>query len=536
MAIGQGGYKGNLDEIMDALGPQSGGGEFVDNYMNAPVSEAEIKETAALETQARSNQWGNVGTSIMDWLGETAFKGSQNPTGVVQETLGAVSYPFAKTAEVAIDYVNPWSRKDEQGRPAGYMHSEQIPDWLSFLNENQRLRTGLAKNPALALAPALLSGFAYPINEWAEGRDVTKGALTGGVLSLTGPVAGLTARGVGKVAQKMVPDLTDEMVDQTKRGLLKAVGVGTGLIATPYLATKAILRKGGKTKVAKLGVAAMGKIALITHRLEDTISNALRTVIKQQPLNTNQAMKVTPGTDPIYPDVSVGGTRVTEELGYQPGVIFQRTLEMSDNKNVVDFLRAVIRNDNKTRIKVLNEMPEEVLLKREGVLTNLRRHEIQDETLYAINRGSPEGDIPFYDDVTQSIAHNLDDVFRSGQLSRTKSYLHEDASPAYIREKDYLDYHENAIGRVATAHDDVLYGTTLIEHLAETNPEQLVNILRNVIKQSEENLSKVAGKSGFYIEKFEGGHIDRVGMPVRVVKEAEEFNIKIAKELLEVLQ
>ena len=34
MAIGQGGYKGNLEEIMDSLGPQSGGGQFFKDFLD----------------------------------------------------------------------------------------------------------------------------------------------------------------------------------------------------------------------------------------------------------------------------------------------------------------------------------------------------------------------------------------------------------------------------------------------------------------------------------------------------------------------
>jgi len=246
MAIEQGGYTSNLDEIMDALGPQSGGGDFVGNYMRTPATWDAEKATGQWDVIKQGAK--DVGTSVLDWLGETAFKGSQNPTGVFQETLGALSYPFAKTAEVAIDYVNPYS-------PGGYMHSEEMPDWLSFLNENQRLRTGLAKNPALALAPALLGGFGYPTNEWAEGRDVTKGALTGGLLSLTGPMAGLVSRSVGQVSRKIAPNLTDETVDMARRNLGKALLVASGMGAAGAGLTKAILGK--TTKVgAKVATGA----------------------------------------------------------------------------------------------------------------------------------------------------------------------------------------------------------------------------------------------------------------------------------------
>ena len=235
MAVGQG-YQGNLDAIVEALSPQTGVGDFIDDFREklvddsaeawhsyqqalTPASESEIKETAELESDAFwagiKDQASAAGMSALEWLGETAFQGSQNPQGLGQEILGAISSPFRKTAEVGFDYINPYS-------PGGFMHSEQMPDALSFLNENEYLRKELAKNPVIAAAPALLGGFGIPVNKWAEGEDVLKGDVVAGVASLTGPVAGLTARGVGKVAQKVAPDLTDEAVDQTRRGLLKA--------------------------------------------------------------------------------------------------------------------------------------------------------------------------------------------------------------------------------------------------------------------------------------------------------------------------
>ena len=250
--------------------------------------ETEIEETAKLESKAFwdgvKGQASAAGVSIMEWLGEVAFQGSQNPTGMVQETLGALSYPFRETAEVAFDYINPYS-------PGGYMHSEELPDALSFLNENQTLRTGLAKNPVIAAAPALLGGFGIPVNKWAEGEDVLKGDVVAGVASLTGPVAGLTARGVGKVAQKVAPTLTDEVVDQTRRGLLKATGVGTGLLAAPVIATKGLLKKSGKVG-AKVAMTA----STIGRNLTTNFFGTVGTLLRQAEEGIAKGVDVVPGS------------------------------------------------------------------------------------------------------------------------------------------------------------------------------------------------------------------------------------------------
>jgi len=250
--------------------------------------ETEIEETAKLESKAFwdgvKGQASAAGVSIMEWLGEVAFQGSQNPTGMVQETLGALSYPFRETAEVAFDYINPYS-------PGGYMHSEELPDALSFLNENQTLRTGLAKNPVIAAAPALLGGFGIPVNKWAEGEDVLKGDVVAGVASLTGPVAGLTARGVGKVAQKVAPTLTDEVVDQTRRGLLKATGVGTGLLAVPVIASKALLKKSGKVG-AKVAMTA----STIGRNLTTNFFGTVGTLLRQAEEGIAKGVDVVPGS------------------------------------------------------------------------------------------------------------------------------------------------------------------------------------------------------------------------------------------------
>ena len=257
--------------------------------------ETEIEETAKLESKAFwdgvKGQASAAGVSIMEWLGEVAFQGSQNPTGMVQETLGALSYPFRETAEVGFDYINPWSRKDEQGNPTGYMHSDQMPDILSFLNENEFLRAELGKNPVIAAAPALLGGFGIPVNKWAEGEDVLKGDVVAGIASLTGPVAGLTARGVGKVAQKVAPTLTDEVVDQTRRGLLKATGVGTGLLAAPVIATKGLLKKSGKVG-AKVAMTA----STIGRNLTTNFFLTVGTLLRQAEEGIAKGVDVVPGS------------------------------------------------------------------------------------------------------------------------------------------------------------------------------------------------------------------------------------------------
>mgnify|MGYP003136784562 CR=1 FL=1 len=538
-----------IADIAKSLEGQSGEGEFLENFIKS-ASESEIKETAKLESDAF---WDGIkqkasaaGVSIMDWMGETAFQGSQNPAGLAQKALAAISHPFAKTAEVAFDYINPKS-------PGGYMHSEELPDALSFLNENAYLRKELAKNPALAVAPAFLGGFAYPINEWAKGKDVTKGALGGGLLSLGGPMAGLISRTAGAGVRRVAPNLTDDMVDQSRRAFNKALVAGSALGATG--AGVATVAKGlGKTAskpVVKAGAAGLAKVSLVTERLYGRVADSLRISLKQAPDDYSHVMKV----DDLYPNRAAGGTATTEDLGYQPGKVMSMTLDSTDNQATVGFFEDVIKTDNrlsdavKYKGKTLDqtELPD--------VLQNImygvhRRANLKDDTLHraADAPAVMDHDGSWYDDIAEAIGHNIDaiddatfgrsmqDILSNAQktgidvtegipaLRSNRPKAQELLNPEKAKQVDrYLEYHSNSIQHVARSHESMVYGSDLIEHLAKTDPEHLANVMRAVISKAEKALATPPNT------------INASGGMVRTDHAIEQFKLDTAKEILEAL-
>jgi len=448
--------------------------------------ETEIEETAKLESKAFwdgvKGQASAAGVSIMEWLGEVAFQGSQNPTGMVQETLGALSYPFRETAEVGFDYINPWSRTNEQGNPTGYMHSDQMPDILSFLNENEFLRAELGKNPVIAAAPALLGGFGIPVNKWAEGEDVLKGDVVAGVASLTGPVAGLTARGVGKVAQKVAPTLTDEVVDQTRRGLLKATGVGTGLLAAPVIATKGLLKKSGKVG-AKVAMTA----STIGRNLTTNFFGTVGTLLRQAEEGIAKGVDVVPGSglNRIY---DVAGMKLSPSTLVRMG---------NEEKEVMTFFK---------RLKLLAERDLGIgpnvppaAARAHGPVTTGQRigridpdtglpyggrpYKLDDETLVVDLGGAPRIRSHPDSNVTQPIPHgNLPanpNVGRSSMPTGSKG-------PSLIDEYDD-EYWEYLRGLNQTLHT----GDTTIGNIAEESVDMVNKIIRKqgrTIQRIEDDL------------------------------------------------
>lgn len=546
MAVGQG-YQGNLDAIVEALSPQTGVGDFIDDFREklvddsaeawhsyqqalTPASESEIKETAELESDAFwagiKDQASAAGMSALEWLGETAFQGSQNPQGLGQEILGAISSPFRKTAEVGFDYINPYS-------PGGFMHSEQMPDALSFLNENEYLRKELAKNPVIAAAPALLGGFGIPVNKWAEGEDVLKGDVVAGVASLTGPVAGLTARGVGKVAQKVAPDLTDEAVDQTRRGLLKAAGVGTGLLAAPVIASKALLKKGGaaSAKVAS-GASVLGR------NLTSNFFGTVGTLLRQAEEGIAKGVDVVPGSglNKVYDVAGMKlspaslvrmGNKEREVMTFfkQLKLVAERDLGIGPNvppaaaraHGPVTTSQRIGRIDPDTGLPLGGrpyKIDDETLIKDLGGFGETRvktspnvsaaLEDVVDEDYFEYIRGL-QAALNSGDTTLREIAEESVDMVnkimtkqgRTVQLIEDDLDIHryfrsgderllEDLSPTQIQEVR-SQYNLMGLDRDHTRHlfanlQDVKWGQAHLEHLEKTDPARLLEILTDISK------------------------------------------------------
>ena len=461
--------------------------------------ETEIEETAKLESKAFwdgvKGQASAAGVSIMEWLGEVAFQGSQNPTGMVQETLGALSYPFRETAEVGFDYINPWSRKDEQGNPTGYMHSDQMPDILSFLNENEFLRAELGKNPVIAAAPALLGGFGIPVNKWAEGEDVLKGDVVAGVASLTGPVAGLTARGVGKVAQKVAPTLTDEVVDQTRRGLLKATGVGTGLLAAPVIAGKALMKMGTKTAAGNVAVAAGGMAENFMLGVGKLLDNASKKIV-----DTSEV---------------IGPEGITHGANRSPSSIIKMTRSQEWTRNFFERFREIIedslgpskighpinavqRVNDETTIGLLDQLTDEqfeYLMQ----LTGRTSKEGPKRINSVLTDGSNEvmDVIKAEKKALSSAQREFDDYwhkdweFEGGWVDTPQLTRYERAEGnikllrQYEKELEILEQNDEMVKIMFQSAQDVKWGLMHIEHLAKTDPDTLIRILNQIAEEAK---------------------------------------------------
>ena len=210
----------------------TGSGNFVDDFrkLSPRVDDTHLRaeDWAILKQQAKA-----AGMSVLDWLSETAFKGSQNPEGLGQQALAAVSHPFREANKLTV----------EHGLPKG-----TIPFWNY--------------DPIGALLGVFAGGLGIPLNKYAKGEDVTKlDAIIGGT-TLAGPVVSGVVKGTtslaGNVAKRIpVPKVVDEAVDKTRRGLILA---GTAGIIAPLTTAKLALKGGGQTvKGVALGATTIAR-------------------------------------------------------------------------------------------------------------------------------------------------------------------------------------------------------------------------------------------------------------------------------------
>ena len=210
----------------------TGSGNFVDDFrkLSPRVDDTHLRaeDWAILKQQAKA-----AGMSVLDWLSETAFKGSQNPEGLGQQALAAVSHPFREANKLTV----------EHGLPKG-----TIPFWNY--------------DPIGALLGVFAGGLGIPLNKYAKGEDVTKlDAIIGGT-TLAGPVVSGVVKGTtslaGNVAKRIpVPKVVDEAVDETRRGLILA---GTAGIIAPLTTAKLALKSGGQAvKGVALGATTIAR-------------------------------------------------------------------------------------------------------------------------------------------------------------------------------------------------------------------------------------------------------------------------------------
>ena len=526
----------------------SGIGSFVDDYRGKLVEDstkAWLDSPSTWDKESAEEQWEiikqsakDAGMSVLEWFAEVAFKGSQNPEGMAQEALGAASYPFRQAAEVSFDYLNPWSTVDEQGSPVGLMHSEQMPEWLRGLNDPAMQRS-MIQNPGLPLAAAMLGGLGIGVNKWAEGEDVLKGDLVAAGGTLAGPMVAGAVKGAGKVAQKLAPDLSKKVVDESRRKFMKVAGITTGMLAVPAIGAKAILKAGAKggAKV-KLGASVIGRN--LTSNFFGTIGTLLKQA--QKGIDENFMVKGVENMVAVYDTAGMKlspaslvrlGTEERNTLSFFEKLkevsesdlgIFPHTRALRSGQRIgrvdpetgLPFGGRPSRLDDTTLVRDMGGTGPSPAATLELDAKRLELHGIgRSDTLRPYKWRDLEVDeeyIAYIKNLTKTLdptlsqesvdavnvilrkfnknVRNIEDRFDIDGFFRTgdQSLLdHLDKGQKFDLTQQYNVLHldrENAV-RLANNMQQVKWGMAHLEHLEKTNPERLIEILTDIAKVGE---------------------------------------------------
>ena len=480
MAIGQGGYKGNLDEIMDALGPQSAGGEFVDNYMRTPATWDAEKATGQWDVIKQGAK--DVGTSVMDWLDETAFEGSKNPEGLAQQALAKVSYPFRLANELTMDYLGT--------------------------------KPGLLNTDLFGTAYGLVSGgFGIPANKWATGEPVTK--MDTGIAALTalGPVTAGTLKGGVSLARRVAPKTTravDKSVDLARRRVLKAGGATAVAIATgvggAYDALKVV------APVARLSKAALA-VSAVTTGLAAKVMRNLHTLIVQTPVGGYPRYGMDTSGQMVIPSAKMG-----DEVGATVSTQMAKEIVRGENQHILSFVNRIFYKSDHLAIPA---------------------REIGADFKWKLL-----DDVDGYKDVTKVIGDEELDLVRINERLTAEEHLVPDiqrnldeAVDQHWKDVDYADYHMAKSADVSGSTIQFEQGLSVIDNLAKNDPAELVRILGEVIDEAETLLSvgtRTAKASGSKVDDFMV--IAPSGNPMHILVADQKATIKMAKELLKALK
>ena len=526
----------------------SGIGDFVDDYRGKLVEDstkAWIDSPSTWDKGNAEEQWEIIkqsakaaGMSVLDWFSEVAFKGSQNPEGMAQEALGAASYPFRQAAEVSFDYLNPWSTVDEQGSPVGLMHSEQMPEWLSGLNDPSMQRS-MIQNPGLPLAAAMLGGLGIGVNKWAEGEDVLKGDLVAAGGTLAGPMVAGAVKGAGKVAQKLAPDLSKKVVDESRRKFMKVAGITTGMLAVPAIGAKAILKAGAKggAKV-KLGASGIGRN--LTSNFFGTIGTLLKQA--QKGIDENFMVKGSENMVAVYDTAGMKlspaslvrlGTEERNTLSFFEKLkevsesdlgIFPHTRALRSGQRIgrvdpetgLPFGGRPSRLDDTTLVRDMGGTRPSPAATLELDAKRLELHGIgRSDTLRPYKWRDLEVDeeyVAYIKNLTKTLdptvsqesvdavnailskfnknVRNIEDRFDIDGFFRTgdqKLLDHLDSAEKFDLTQQYNVLHLDRQRALSLAEDmqQVKWGMAHLEHLEKTNPERLIEILTDISKVGE---------------------------------------------------
>jgi hypothetical protein len=465
----------------------TGSGNFVDDFrkLSPRVDDTHLRaeDWAILKQQAKA-----AGMSVLDWLSETAFKGSQNPEGLGQQALAAVSHPFREANKLTV----------EHGLKGA------IPFWNY--------------DPIGALLGVFAGGLGIPLNKYAKGEDVTKlDAIIGGT-TLAGPVVSGVVKGTtslaGNVAKRIpVPKVADESFDAARRRFIQGMGAGAGLISAGALGTKAIVGK-VVAPVAKVTAAAT-RVSALTTGLAGKVFRNLHTMIVQTPSGGYPKQALTRTGDTILPSPAMA-----DEVGNTISARMGNDLLRPENRNVLRFVNRIFSKAN----------PES------GVAPYPIEWKVLD-------------DIEGYravDDLIGAEEKNLVRIGAENELPLAASKIREARGFDDIA---YADYHMTKNADLSNEIIRFEQSLSTIDTLAKNNPAKLIRILDEMIEEANANINrvrKIADEGSTGSPRIKPGHtiknnetyylINADGKPVMVNIGEQRSTIKMAREMLEALK
>ena len=494
----------------------TGGGKFVDE-MRYPSTWN--PEEAEIQWDVIKQQAKNAGMSVLEWLGDTAFKGSQNPQGILQQGLGAVSYPFRKTAEVAMDYVLPMEGPDT------WFQSENLPPWLSKLNDPRIREFMLSKGyGTVPITAAMMGGLGIPVNKWAEGEDVTKGDLVMGGATLAGPVVAGTVKGTTKLGAKLAPKTAEKISvkhDAARRRFLKAAGVTTGLIATGAVGTKALVGK-VVAPVAKVTAAAT-RVSALTTGLAGKVFRNLHTMIVQTPSGGYPKQALSRTGDTILPSPAMA-----DEVGDTLSARMSNDLLRPENRNILRFINRIYDKSDYA------DLGSPTSLKSRGwteAVANKGAHDLEWKVL---------DDIEGYRAVDNLIGAEEKNLVRIGSENDLRYYQNDLHSASRIREIGssddlaYANYHMTKNSDLSMELIKFEQSLSTIDNLAKTDPAKLIRILDEMIEEANVNINRIKTRRPTDTETYYLTNAE--GKPVLVNIGEQRSTIKMAQEMLEALK
>ena len=446
----------------------TGGGKFVDEMRYPSTWNPEQAQAAWSVTKEKAKE---AGVDVLDWLSETAFGGTENPQGLGQRALAAVSHPLRVANELTM----------EHGLPKG-----TIP----FVNYD----------PIGALLGLFAGGIGIPAHKWATGEDVTKLDAIIGALTAAGPVVAGSVRGTTSLAKKMVPEAAQESVDLARRKVLKAAGVATGGMLAPVVATKVALKTAATTVAGNVAVAAGGMAETFMLSIGKLLDNAVEELA--------DVSKVVRASDP------------------SPSSMIKMTKEQTATRNFFERFREIIEDSLGTSekghpVNAIQRIRDDTSIASLGDMTDVQRDYLKGLTQHEYMSPEPSARrIRIHDVLTDESNEvmtalkaeqksiktaqrrfdeewHTDDAYEGGWVDEPQYTRHERISdfsnPQRRMEalKEYeslvkrLEDNEDAIQTLYQSAQDVKWGLMHIEHLSQTDPDTLIRVLNQIINEAK---------------------------------------------------